>query len=113
MVSGRKSTIYSDENACYGSLRTLDRRHQKVEHGREEWVRGDVHTNSIEGVWGLSKRSIVGSFHKISKKHLDRYIDEFEFRFNNRNNPFIFRDAMRELVTCGNLEYRKLVGRAV
>lgn len=58
---------------------------------------------------GLFKRSLIGSFHHISKKHLDRYLDEFEYRFNNRNNPYIFRDAMRELVTCGNLEYKDLV----
>lgn len=101
--------IYSDEHMCYGDLTSPTRRHETVEHGKEEWVRGDVHTNSIEGVWGLFKRSIVGSYHKISRKHLDRYIDEFEFRFNNRNNPYIFRDAIRELVTCGNLEYKALV----
>lgn len=102
--------IYSDENAAYGDLSTKTRRHETVQHGKEEWCVGDVHTNSLEGAWGLFKRSIIGSFHRISMKHLDRYIDEFEFRFNNRNNPHIFRDAMRELVTCGNLEYKKLVG---
>ena len=51
----------------------------------------------------------AGSFHDISKKRLDRYIDEFEFRFNSRNNPYFFKDAIRELVTCGNLEYKELV----
>ena len=104
--------IYSDENAAYGDLSTPTRRHETVEHGKEEYVRGDVHTNSLEGAWGLFKRSIIGSFHRISVKHLDRYIDEFEFRFNNRNNPYIFRDAMRELVTAGNLEYKDLVKKA-
>ena len=87
--------IFSDGHPAYGDLTEFADRHEQVEHAREEWVRGDVHTNGIEGVWGLFKRSIVGSYHKISKKHLDRYIDEFEFRFNNRNNPFIFRDAIR------------------
>lgn len=102
--------IYSDGCQAYGDLTEFADRHEQVEHAREEWVRGDVHTNGVEGVWGLFKRSIVGSFHHISRKHLDRYIDEFEFRFNNRNNKFIFRDAIRELVTCGKLEYRELVG---
>ena len=52
---------------------------------------------------------MAGSFHKVSRKHLERYLDEFEFRFNNRNNPFIFRDALRELVSAERLEYRDLV----
>jgi transposase-like protein len=105
------NAIYSDKNPSYGKLHGKGRDHRVVNHGKEEWVRGQVHTNSIESVWGLFKRSIVGSFHKISHKHLDRYIDEFEFRFNNRNNPYIFRDAMQELLTCGNLEYRDLIGK--
>ncbi len=45
----------------------------------EEWVRGDIHTNSVEGAFSLFKRAIVGSFHQVSGKHLDRYLDEFEF----------------------------------
>ena len=60
----------------------------------EEWVRGDVHTNSIEGVWSLFKRSIVGSYHQISTKHMDAYLDEFEWRFNQRDNQYLFRDTM-------------------
>lgn len=108
-LGGDVEAIYSDGNVAYGDLSTKTRRHEMVQHGKEEWCRGDVHTNSLEGAWGLFKRSIIGSFHRISAKHLDRYIDEFEFRFNNRNNPYIFRDAIRELVTCGNLQYKDLV----
>jgi transposase-like protein len=108
-VSKDVEAIYSDDNQAYGKLEDRYWKHETVKHGKEEWVRGDVHTNSMESVWGLFKRSVIGSFHKISFKHLDRYIDEFEFRFNNRNNPYIFRDAMKELLTCGNLEYKDLV----
>ena len=54
---------------------------------------------------------VVGPSWKVSRKHLDRYLDEFEFRFNNRNNPFIFRDALRELLTVGPLEYRELAAK--
>ena len=50
----------------------------------QDGVVGDVHTNSIENVWSLFKRSIMGAFHKISTKHLDRYLEELEWRFNNR-----------------------------
>ena len=78
--------------------------HQSVNHSAKEWVRGDVHTNTMEGVWSLFKRSIIGSYHQISVKHLDRYLDELEFRFNNRNNPYLFHDALWRLINkfCGH-----------
>ena len=67
------------------------------------------HASSIEGMWSLFKRGVVGSFHHVARKHLDRYRDEFEFRFNNRNNPFIFRDALKELLSAEKVEYKELV----
>ena len=70
---------------------------------------GDVHTNSIEGVWALFKRSIMGTFHKMSKKHMDRYLEELEWRFNNRDNPHIFRDTLVRIMNTGHIEYRELV----
>ena len=70
---------------------------------------GDVHTNGIEGVWSLFKRSIVGSFHKISAKHLDRYLEELEWRFRNRDNRHIFRDTLKRIVNTGSLTYQELV----
>jgi hypothetical protein len=71
-------------------------------------VRGDVHTNSVEGAFGLFKRAIVGSFHQVSHKHLDRYLDEFEFRYNNRKNAYLFRDTLTRLVTAKTLPYETL-----
>ena len=68
-----------------------------------------MHANSIEGVWSLFKRSIVGSFHKVSSKHIDRYLSELEWRFNNRNNEHIFADALRRIVRTEKLTYRDLV----
>ena len=70
---------------------------------------GDVHTNSVEGVWSLFKRSIVGTFHKMSVKHMDRYLEELEWRFSNRDNPYIFRDALRRIMHTDPLEYRTLI----
>jgi transposase-like protein len=75
-------------------------------------VRGDVHTNGIEGVWALFKRSIVGSYHQVSAKHLDRYLEEFEWRFNQRENPFLFRDTLTRLVQTEKMEYRHLIDTA-
>ena len=83
-------------------------RHETVDHHKGEYVRGEAHTNSVESVWSLFKRSIVGSYHQISAKHLDRYLDEFEFRFNNRNKPYLFRDTLLRLITSENLEYKEL-----
>ena len=53
-------------------------------------------------------RSIVGAFHQVSVKHLDRYLDEFSFRFDNRNNPYLFRDTLLRLINSENLEYKEL-----
>lgn len=108
-VCENAEAIFTDENTAYGNLSNKKRRHEWVTHSAYEFVRGDVHTNSIESAWSLFKRSIVGAYHKVSKKHLDLYLDEFEFKFNNRDNPFIFRDALKELLTANNIEYQELV----
>ena len=92
----------------YSSLFSLLSVRKTVNHSRGEYVRGDVHTNTVESVFGLFKRSVVGSFHQISEKHLDRYLDEFEFRFNNRKNPFLFRDTLTRLVSAKPLQYETL-----
>lgn len=67
-----------------------------------------AHTNTLEIVWNLFKRSIIGSYHQVSVKHLDRYLDEFEFRFNNRENPYLFRDTLLRLLATSNLKYKNL-----
>lgn len=102
------SRLMTDEHRGYIGVGDDDTKHETVCHGQGEYVRGDVHTNSIEGAFGLFKRSIVGSFHQISHKHLDRYLDEFEFKYNNRKNPYLFRDTLTRLVTGTTLPYEKL-----
>lgn len=64
--------------------------HEKVNHNKEEYVRGRVHTQPIESFWSLLKRGIIGNYHKVSAKYLPLYLDEFSFRFNNCTNPDIF-----------------------
>ena len=108
-ISDEADAIYTDELRSHVGLETDTRKHESVNHSAEEWVVGDVHTNSVEGVWSLFKRSIVGSFHKMSVKHMDRYLEELEWRFNNRDNPYIFRDALRRIVHTDPLEYRRLI----
>ena len=77
-------------------------------HSEEEWVNVDVHTNSVESVWSLLKRSVIGTYHKLSIKHLD----ELEHRFNNRGNKFLFRDTLLKLVKSEALPYQKLTEAA-
>lgn len=101
--------IMTDEWPAYLGIADGDTRHETVNHRAEEWVRGDVHTNGIENVWSLLKRSIVGSYHKVSTKHLDAYLDELEWRFNNRENPYLFRDTLTRLLSAPILEYKELV----
>jgi len=68
-----------------------------------------VSTNSVENAWSLFKRSLVGSYHQLSVKHLPAYLDEFGFRFNNRENPYLFRDTLLALIREDALPYKKLV----
>jgi len=101
--------IYTDDWPAYKGIEDEDTRHETVNHSDEEWVRGNVHTNSVENVWSLLKRSIIGSYHKVSVKHLNSYLDELEWRFNNRENPYLFRDTLLKLIKSGNLPYQELV----
>ncbi len=101
--------IYTDDFTAYWGIGDEDTIHKTVNHSIKEWVNGKVHTNTVEGVWSLLKRSIIGAYHKVSAKHLDAYLDELEHRFNNRNNPYLFHETMRKLVASQKLTYRKLV----
>ncbi len=101
--------IYTDEWPAYNGIGDKNTKHETVNHSADEWVRGDVHTNSVENIWSLLKRSIVGSYHQVSKKHLDSYLDELEWRFNNRDNPYLFRDTLVKLIKSENLPYQNLI----
>jgi transposase-like protein len=108
-VADGAEAIYTDEWRGYGGLADADTRHETVKHSVGEYVRGDVSTNAVESVWSLFKRSVVGSYHKVSIKHLPAYLDEMEFRFNGRHNPFLFRDTLMVLLHGDALRYRELV----
>src|SRR5207253_5374690 len=73
------SQLMTDEYSGYEAV-GKDYDHSKVAHSKLQFVEGLTHTNSIENSWSLFKRGLVGSFHKISEKHLDRYLDEFTYR---------------------------------
>lgn len=81
----KRSTIMTDEWRSYTGIgKHFKGGHQVVNHGRKEYVRGDVYTNNAESWFALLKRGIHGSFHHVSKIHLPRYCTEFEFRWNHR-----------------------------
>jgi transposase-like protein len=84
------------------------RQHKTIRHKDRIYVQGDVHTNSVESAFSLLKRGIVGTWHKISAKHLPAYLEEMEFRFNRRNRTDLFIDALRHMVTAPVLTFERL-----
>jgi transposase-like protein len=108
-TAGDTEAIYTDEWPAYRGIADANTKHDTVKHRDKEWARGEVHTNSIENIWSLLKRSIIGSYHQVSAKHLDAYLDELEYRYNNRENPYMFRDAMLKLLLAETLPYAKLI----
>ena len=93
-VSTKVSLISTDEHRGYLQLGKKFP-HSFVRHSAGQYVHGAIHTNTIEGFWSIVKRGIVGTFHKVSKKFLPLYVNEFEFRYNNRKNADIFGAAIR------------------
>ncbi|MEO5643748.1 MAG: IS1595 family transposase [Bacteroidia bacterium] len=95
------ASIYTDEWLGYkGISKIYD--HAFIKHNQHQYVCGRVHTNTIEGFWSLLKRSIVGIYHFTSKKHLQKYVDEFVFRYNTRDNM----EQTRFNLLLSNTEYR-------
>ncbi len=81
-----KSSIHSDEWRAYKTLSRRGYTHTTVNHSKLEYVRGATHTNTIEGYWSQLKRSIDGTYHSVSPKYLQAYLDEFSFRYNLRGS---------------------------
>jgi transposase-like protein len=105
--------IMTDESRLYNFNLTQYRgKHETVNHSKDEYVRYEgelcVTTNAVESAFSLLKRGIVGTWHKVSTKHLGAYLQEMTWRFNNRKNPYLFRDTMFKLINSGNLEYKEL-----
>src|SRR5207302_1720362 len=84
-VSDKVELVSTDEHSGYRLLATGDKAfpHEVINHSSGEYVRGKVHTNSIENFWSLFKRGIIGQYHKVSKEYLPLYMNEFSFRFNH------------------------------
>jgi transposase-like protein len=112
----KKSTVYTDRATGYDRLKTQDFVHETVNHV-EEYVRGQVHTQGIENFWSLLKRGLKGTYVAVEPFHLDRYVDEQVFRYNNRatkDNPLMDLDRFMLAVSqiAGKrLTYAELTGK--
>ena len=99
------SIIYSDELKGYDGISTMltregksaRYRHLRIKHSDRVYVRGHIHTNSVEGFWSLIKRGIGGVYHSVSPKYLQTYLDEYSFRYNRRHE--------------GNQQFRAILSR--
>lgn len=92
------SVIHTDEFRAYNSLPDQGYHHEKVVHSRYQWRSGDIYTNSIEGYWSNLKKSILGTHTFVSPKHLQKYLDEFDFRHNNRKGKIMFDEILKRVV---------------
>lgn len=102
-------TIISDEHVAYGLL-NQSYSHATVHHADREYVRGEVHTNTIEGVWSQLKRGIYGIYHQTSEKHLQAYCSEFAFRYNIRKfSEYQKVNACLNRTSLGTLKYKTLI----
>lgn len=95
------ASVITDEWLGYSSLKRFYD-HSFVKHNDGEYVNGRIYTNTIEGVWSLLKRGIIGIYHFTTRKHLQKYVDEFVFRYNTRDN--LTKDRFNRLLS--NLENR-------
>ncbi|HXQ15632.1 MAG TPA: IS1595 family transposase [Caulobacteraceae bacterium] len=80
----RTSTLMTDDAGQYRPIGEEFARHESVNHGIEEYVRGDAHSNTVEGFFSIFKCGVIGTFHSVSEAHLHRYLAEFDFRYNTR-----------------------------
>jgi transposase-like protein len=111
-VGSHVEVIMTDESAIYPwALDKMQKNlHKTINHTRE-YAHGDVHTNTVESAFSLLKRGILGTWHKIDAKHLPAYLDEMCFRFNNRKNPYLFRDTIVKLIQTPHMEYKELTAK--
>jgi transposase-like protein len=104
----KDAIVYTDEYLSYRSLQRIYD-HNFVKHNQGQYVDGRIHTNIIEGFWSLLKRGIFGIYHFTSKKHLQKYVDEFVFRYNTKNNCDQSRFNLLLANSNNRLKYKELI----
>lgn len=108
-ISEDVDVLITDEFPAYKNA-VGSAKHETVNHRSGEYVRfgTDIHTNTIESAFSLLKRGIMGTWHKISAKHLQAYLDEMTFRFDRRGRPDLFLDTLRHMVTADPMSFEQL-----
>lgn len=89
----------------------MNGKHKTIRHQSGRYVNGEIHTNTVESAFSLLKRGVIGTWHKISAKHLDSYLKEMEFRFNRRQSETLFQDTLRHMVHAPVLTFDKLTAK--
>lgn len=105
----RKSFLMTDDAGQYRYMGREFARHQAVNHSIEEYVRGEAHTNTVEGYFSILKRGITGTYHHVSQQHLKRYLGEFDFRYNERKAS----DGERTAKALKGIEGKRLMYRRI
>ncbi|MEI9932237.1 MAG: IS1595 family transposase [Rhizomicrobium sp.] len=106
----RKSRLMTDENAVYKFIGWNFDGHEVVNHGKKEYVRGDAHSNSVEGFFSILKRGLYGTYQHVSDEHLSRYLCEFDFRYSNREKLGV-DDVSRADIALQNAPGKRLTYR--
>jgi transposase-like protein len=111
-VSEDVDVIFTDDWRGYPkAMRALGipkSKHKTINHSGKVYVMGDIHTNTVENAFSLLKRGIIGTWHKVSAKHLAAYLEEMTFRFNRRKRPDLFLDTLRHMITAPVLTFERL-----
>ena len=102
--------LHTDESRIYSDALDRVAEHERVKHAVGEYVRGDVHTNSVEGFFSMFKCGMRGIYQHCAEKHLHRYLAEFDFRYNHRTK-LGFTDADRAAVAWLGIKGRRLTYR--
>lgn len=98
-IDTAKSVLITDEYRGYAKINPI-LPHTRINHSKQ-YARGVIHTNTIESFWAIVKRGIIGQYHKVSAKYLDKYLDEFCYRYNARfNNDGIFQETLGNMLTA-------------
>jgi transposase-like protein len=108
-VSADVDVIVTDDAPVYPrAMGEFRDRHKTINHSKKIYAIGEVHTNTVESAFSLLKRGIMGTWHKMSAKHLPAYLEEMTFRFNRRKRSDLFLDTLRHMVTAPVLTFEKL-----
>ncbi len=107
----QNADLVTDDFPLYKYI-ARDWNHATVNHSKGEYVRGAAHTNTVEGYFSILKRGLIGTFHSVSEQHLQRYVDEFDFRYNNRESLGV-NDEQRTQALLRQLHGKRLTYKRV